>query len=634
MLRPEEMTKLRIYCHKERLKEIIEALYKAKAVDVVEHQKDENIDIGTPLPGVDEISDAAVKARSLLYRLKPTKQTKPKTKDVNKIVEDVLSLHQKVEEIEERAKEIDARQKHLKNQLSMLKKIESLNIPLELFRETNHIKYVLGEVDNADVLEQELKEKFGNNYEMHYRQHEKYVIAIFYEKSKEWELLKILHNYKFKALKIPEEYEGVNDPVKKVQDELNALDSEKKKLDKKLDKLKMDEGSELAIKEEILTRAAKIAEAPLKFGETTNISIITGWVPTKSKKRIENRLKEITKDEIHIEELKASKEDEVPIKLKNPNAIKPFEFLLRLFSMPSYKEIDPSLFLFITFPLFFGFMLGDIGYGVTIFILFYLLKLKFPQAKTLLIIGMYCAIMSVVFGAAYGEVYGFEITELFSGGHGEEAGHGESHTPGFGEWITTWPWHRNAENAINLIIISAIFGAIHVNMGLLIGFYNILKQHDLKHAILEKGGWFVLEAAIALIALSAAGILVGSMLWAGIGLIIIAIIMLYKGEGVVGVVELPSIVVHIASYMRLMAIGLASVGLAVVINEQSANLFSMGVIGAIGAIIVFTIGHIINIALGIIGPGLHSLRLHYVEYFTKFYEGGGKEFSPFGAEDK
>ena len=152
-------------------------------------------------------------------------------------------------------------------------------------------------------------------------------------------------------------------------------------------------------------------------------------------------------------------------------------------------------------------------------------------------------------------------------------------------------------------------------------------------AILEKCSWWLLQFAVLIIVFSAIEILVPVMLYVGIGLVIVTAVMLFFGEGIQGLIELPSIFVHIGSYMRLMAIGLASVGLAIVINEQSGILFSKGIFGILAGIIIFSIGHVINISLGIIGPFLHSLRLHYVEHFTKFYKGGGKEFSPFGADD-
>jgi len=111
--------------------------------------------------------------------------------------------------------------------------------------------------------------------------------------------------------------------------------------------------------------------------------------------------------------------------------------------------------------------------------------------------------------------------------------------------------------------------------------------------------------------------------------------MLGKGEGIQGIVELPSLFSNMLSYMRLGAVGLASVGLAVVVNEELAMPFieKGGVFILIG-ILIMLLGHGINILLGVIGPFLHGVRLHYVEFFSKFFQGGGKEYTPFTKSDK
>ena len=112
----------------------------------------------------------------------------------------------------------------------------------------------------------------------------------------------------------------------------------------------------------------------------------------------------------------------------------------------------------------------------------------------------------------------------------------------------------------------------------------------------------------------------------------LSIVMLFLGEGVRGMVELPGIFGNILSYARLMALGVASAGLAAVINDISMPMFRGGIIGIIAGTIILLLGHLINFVLGLIGPFLHSLRLQYVEFFTKFYEGGGTRYVPFGTK--
>ena len=120
------------------------------------------------------------------------------------------------------------------------------------------------------------------------------------------------------------------------------------------------------------------------------------------------------------------------------------------------------------------------------------------------------------------------------------------------------------------------------------------------------------------------------LLWLGTALIATAIAMLIKAEGFIALIEIPAIFSNILSYARLMALGIASVSLAIVVNQLAFRLFHAGIVGAVMGTIILFLGQGINVILGIIGPLLHSLRLHYVEFFGKFYKGGGKPYAPFG----
>ncbi len=626
MLKADDMVKLRMFCPRSSTGAVIEELYNARALDIIEHSKDEFLDIGMPMKDSEAMSDALVKLRSVMFQLGIGKDKDerfrelefPKTK-----LKEIESLHSDVSRLTAEARDIDARLKLLSETAANLEGVDRLGISPGLLQKTGLLVFFLGYVDDAKSLELDLSDKVKTGFEVISAVHDNRQLAcLFIDRNSENDAMNILREHNFTELKISDEF-CKKDALKSIRKETSALGKRKKELERDMEKLRREKEKDIRSTEKALSVSLKKAEAPLMFAETRNVSVISGWVPKKARQSLEKGLEKTTAKKIYIEELETGKEDSVPVKLDNPLPARPYEFLLRLFSIPSYRELDPTIFVFITFPLFFGFMLGDIGYGLVIAILLVYLMKRYPDSKDLFKIMMFSAVSSIIFGFVFGEFFGFEIAQL---SYVQPLIH-NFHYPFI---------ERGAETATELIEISGVFGVLHVNFGLILGFINVLRQHGLKHAIFEKFSWFLVEAGAVIALLSGFGVIgIGNGIWPGImvglAIVLIAAVMLFLGEGIQGILELPSIFVHIGSYMRLMAIGLASVSLAIVINDQSAPLLHSGIAGLIGGILLFTIGHIFNIALGVIGPFLHSLRLHYVEHFTKFYKGGGREFSPFGA---
>ncbi|MBN2458213.1 V-type ATP synthase subunit I [Candidatus Woesearchaeota archaeon] len=634
------MAKLRIICPKSHLKRIIDELHCSRAVDIIEHSKEDSLDIGTPFSESSELSEVTIKARSLISQLNIITEKKIAAESLDKktikdTIKNINGLYEKVSEINSCLKDAETELKSLNESMVRLKKIKSLGLPLELYREYNSLAYFIGHVSDIQGLKLDIKKEFNSNYSIRCAQDDnKALVSVFIDKRKEMQMIKLLQKYNYSEITIAKEHTGSDFKIiDSIAKDIVALKKRISALAGELARLKKENEQSLPRKERALSIMIKKAEAPLMFLETKNISIISGWVPEDAKERLEERLGQITNESIITEELEIKETDSVPVKLDNPLPVRPYEFLLHMFSLPSYKELDPSLFMFITFPLFFGFMLGDIGYGIVTMMLFFFLKRLMPEGKDLLNIMIFSSISSIIFGFVFGEFFGFEIVEF----HAIEQIVHESHIH--------YPFiHRNAESVLDLIMMTIGIGVVHVNFGLIMGYINVCRNKGHKHAILEKGSWFIIQLGVLLVGLSMAGFslfilnglrIAGQPLQMCIGFAVIAAggVMIFLGEGVQGVVELPSVFVHMGSYMRLMAIGFASVGLAAVINEQTGPLMKGGTVGIICGITIFTVGHIINIALGVIGPFLHSLRLHYVEYFTKFYKGGGKEFLPFGAKD-
>ena len=395
----------------------------------------------------------------------------------------------------------------------------------------------------------------------------------------------------------------------------------KRAAEKKLSRLEAKSRGFLLASESFLSTELEKAEAPLRFAASENVFVVSGWVTRKEIVGLTGAVQDATGGNAHISITHPSEYDNVPVQMSNSGLVKPFEFLMNLYALPKYNEIDPTVFMFLTFPLFFGIILGDVGYGVVVALLMFLVGKKVPSAKPLVGIIMPAAIASIIFGFIYGEIFGFESIPSSNG------------------MMQDIPRLIDRQHhPETMLLISIIIGLVHVNAGLILGFFNELSHHGLRKAVLAKGSWWVIQAGAAL-ALAASDILKplfmipSGFLIPGIVLAAAGVVMLVFGEPL-GVVEIPGLASNILSYSRLMAVGLASVGLAVVVNRFVTEIAGAGGFMIAVAILVGVLGHALNIALGIMGGFLQSLRLHYVEFFTKFYKGGAISFHPFGKTQK
>ena len=631
MFEPQPMTKVIIAGSKDYMNIAIDAMHKHDVVHIADFvDEDEDFKIGKPQASITKLSERAVSLRSIASYL----SIKGKEDIPNKYPEDAIidtidakteQLDVEVTQVTDRISEIESKIKGIKDKQRLLEPLKSFDLPLELYTGYQSLAVFVGTLKGSPLIND-----ITNDYELETTPYGRgHAISLFLPREFEDDVLKRLQEQGYAALPLPK-MEGIpKDILVDLDTQLTELESEKQKSEEDLSDLRQKHIDYILASDEYLSIETQKAEAPLRFATTKNAFMVEGWIPTKDLGLIQSDLDSATNGHVivAVDSSEAADVEKVPVALKNPLPSRPLEVLVRAFSIPKYNEIDPTKLMTFMYPALFGLMLGDVGYGTIVIALGLLVSrlVKSKGMRDLAIIGVYAGVFSVIFGFIFNEFFGVEAF-----GH-----------KGLLTFIE-YPAVPRLENVLTLLIVNFVIGLLMLTLGYVMGFVNEYKQHGLKHAVFTKVSWLcllwggTLVIALVLPALSSGtGIHLSLGLVAGLVVAVVGFIFLIMGEGMIGITELPTLLSNVLSYSRLLSIGVSSTGIALAVNKLSdALFFSKGGIFVIFGVVLLIAGHGINTALGILDSGLQALRLHYVEFFTKFYRGGGVKYKPFGFERK
>ncbi|MGM5487549.1 MAG: V-type ATP synthase subunit I [Nanobdellota archaeon] len=325
--------------------------------------------------------------------------------------------------------------------------------------------------------------------------------------------------------------------------------------------------------------------------KTEQTFLLEGYVSQRNIKDI--------KDIIQIAKVHISIEDtaEGPSKLHNAFYVKHFEFITKMFGLPRYGALDPTVYLSVFIPIFFGFMFSDMGYGILLALLAGWILAKADESKKIFLdagmVLLTCAITTTVFGWFFGSFFG-DLLNL--------------------EPLLFDPF----QNAKMILVFSLGIGLAHINLGLLLGIYA--NRHK---------GKVLLYDYVSLLSLQAGAFLLAFGKDAGFVILGFAVVLLLIRQSLMGLMEITKFMGAWFSYARLLALCLATAGIALGVNIMAEKLLGLGLFGPVLFTLMLIVGHLFNFIMNVLGSSIHSVRLHYIEFFSRFYEGNGEPFIPY-----
>ena len=555
---------------------------------------------------------------------------------------DFEKITERIKTVNVQLSKLRSEKDHLTSKKEIIEPWLNLSTPVELLKNTATSSVLAGTVNKRYYKDEMLKkaEEVGIEIEKIDESKNEFYLIVVFHKSNEEEAKDFLDEINF-SLEDFRGFEGKpSDILKRIQIRIHLIEEESENL--------IEQGKEfvgfhqelLIIYEHTLDEITRL-HAVQDAARTKTTYIIQGWVETKRKESLKKLVNSY--EAAMMLDIEPEKGENPPVKLVNRNIFKPFEIVTNLYGTPSYKELDPSPLLAVFFAVFFGICITDAGYGIILAILALLLMRKMPAGKKFLWLIFIGAIFTIIEGALLGGWFG----DLFKGTYLDRI---LKSIMIFDPMKSYFVFYR----------LALVFGAIQIYWGLIIKLYGEIKNKNYADALIEAVVWLVVLTS-GLIMLFASdfciqlnlsskrllpGILVKHSFAVFVFCALIVVIFGARKEknpvfrlflGVLRFTILGGIFSYLGdflSYIRLMALGLVTAGIAGAINDIARMTLGIPIVGIVIFIIILVCGHLFNLGINTLGGFVHTLRLQYVEFFQKFFTGGGKTFNPLRRNEK
>ena len=642
------MKKITVYGIAKDRKTIMESLQKSGCVEINQSQIDDEtltrVDVSDQILQFERYISSAAQALDILDEYVPEKTglfsaRKPisldyytmnpeEAKSVGDDVFEIIALSKKIQENKINIGRIQAK-------ILALEPWLGLDVPMNLDH-TKLTKIGLYQLPfEADA--EKMDELLGQTaelvyYELIYCTKDQSCIFMVYLKQEEERVEKALREAGFVQPSFSLSHRIPQDKVAHLEQDAKILEDEIADMEGRIIEYGQKRESIKLLYDHIILRRDKYRELS-KLQLTKEALILTGFIPQKYSEKMKQRLEQKAVCEVMLEDL--TDEEEAPVLFENNGFAAPVETITKTYAMPSKNDIDPNLIMSFFYYLFFGMMFSDAGYGILVVIVTgYLAFFSHAEQSTKKTMKMFffCGISTTFWGLMYGSFFGNVVNTVS--------------LTFFGQEVALKPlWLDPVKDPLTLLIFSVALGMIQIIIGLSIKFYMLWRQGKKLDAVFDVGFWIVLLLGACVLA-AGGGLGLSAMLQVGIWMLVAAAVglVLTQGRdkknifakffgGIISLYDITSYVSDALSYSRLMALGLATGVIAQVVNTMG-TLAGGTVQGAIIFVLIFIVGHGMNFAINMLGAYVHTNRLQYVEFFSKFYEGGGREFAPLAMNTK